>query len=529
MEQFNTFYEIIKNNPILSTLFATIFFAGIVRITNILKELSKNIATKVSQQLKILFEQLTNLDKINKLDRLTESYGSIEKINEKLSLFQEASEKYGNDYLKRLILYNDYNNYLKNYSESTFEVIKCTEGIYNIPNDIVDYWKKKKQKHESEITGPVPTFEENIPNKLKLRINHILFKVMVTHQIMISKLVRYKDSSQKQDIEINQYTPIDLYSSYSISIKLAENVSDEEGSLLWFTNMKNAQTYAESKSVTFHYKKLNKIIASKKSVDVRRIHIFYGKNILQEHEIYINNVKSLFTTLLIEYLHGIQSRVVIIKKDHPNNSFCDSSNGNKYFWHIRDIFLLDYAIIFSKNSNDKDVKDRSYALGQRNVLCADFPAEMPEIVDVDQYEQEDKVHNIEDPLTFEMFKLHFLSLWNFKKYIRYLKYTKTNPIDYEYLKNRKNITVVGFFGFWSFIENCFLSESGEKLLDSQLLYSRLVANQTLNEKLGINDEKEYVDKLKKKIDFGFKPPEQEKGIIKFSKKFRENVKDFIVR
>ncbi len=197
---------------------------------------------------------------------------------------------------------------------------------------------------------------------------------------------------------------------------------------IWFTNMKLPSEYYEQEEVTNHVKDIHRLIVyNRQYIDVRRIHLFYEEFNDENKNMEENRKKSiaLYTTLLLEFFHGIESKIISIGDIHnfkpiinyTERKEIDENSGFK----SDNIFFIDYALYFSTcqeeyNETQKKVKALPY---ESCILCSDFGADIPTNVAKNENELKKehslcKVFEIRDPMLFAIFKLNFLNMWHSK-------------------------------------------------------------------------------------------------------------------
>lgn len=356
-------------------------------------------------------------------------------------------------------------------------------------------------------------------NKPKLWMDHILYNFMRQHIQSLLNIVNYKLEGK----------PCDLITSYEESVRTARNLSSNNGSLAWYINQRIPTTYIDANSVDYHLEKIFEIFHENVEVDVRRIHLFYenfflksgGRNFGEE------NTKSLFTILLIEYLHGIDNRVLSIAglDEVEKVVFRDHNDFPENF-----LFLLDFALYFSQDSHAEIQKlssadiisSSNYLYGEPKILCGDFTAENPKRAS-DTLEGEftyrtlrysmDKVYVLDNPIVYSMFKNYFLSMWNKDKYVNYLRNHFDEQIYNEGLKRLfgvldKHIIVYDFFDFWRKAKS---THGISKSFDDDIFESKFLWKISSKP---IPDRKQFINNLRKIIvNFDFSKYPDDKARI----------------
>ncbi len=361
----------------------------------------------------------------------------LEYIYKQLSIVDKHYTQEDADcFLERLIRFKG-SDYLKEYSNSAFDIHDRSKESEPVPEELKKLWKI---------------------DFLPVQMDHILFKVIKHNYYSLKSLLEYP--------LFKRSTPYNLKTTYDKSIEIADNIEDVDGSFLWFTNMKIPITYAKTSSVSRHYKGIHSIIISKKNIDVRRIHLFYDSFNNISNRGSKENSRALFTNLLLEYLHGINSRVLIVrdyKKLQAIAPWIDIA-GRK----IGDLFLLDYALNYSNTGQTESSK---YLKGDRFTLCADFSADLPEAEMSTEEHEKDKVYVLEEPLIFSLFQQHFFSLWNKDNYVEYIKTNFISERDQKIADVlRENLTLLDFFQFWEYS----VYDHWENLLDMNVFNNRYV-------------------------------------------------------
>ena len=264
-----------------------------------------------------------------------------------------------------------------------------------------------KSASEIDIRSRVLLQKQGSPelSTLNLRMNHILYKIIKHNSFSLFSLHSY-------NIEKN---PKNLLDSYKRSLEIADTIKDNK-SIAWYSNMKLPSTFLSSNSVKDHLSKLFVSISKSKDVDARRIHLLFEDKFhdsdYKENYNFDQECAYLIVTLISEYLHGINSRVLYIKNYEEMKKHILSRN------QVGNVFLLDYALY-----NIIHPTKTSYSGGEIHLLVADFTEEEP-IKKLEErtleYEAE-KIYDIKGPLIFSVFKNNFRSMWNRDKYINYLE------------------------------------------------------------------------------------------------------------
>lgn len=272
-------------------------------------------------------------------------------------------------------------------------------------------------------------------------MNHILYKLIKQNYFSLRALLQYGE---------NKDVPKNLKESYEKSAELAEEVSNGEESFLWFTNMKNPATYAGSEDVHRHCRRIHSTLLQKPKVIARRIHLFYAKHNQVGISGAIENSRSLFTNMLAEYLHGMESKVLWIS--NPDSIAYIVENDKRSGQKIGELYLLDYALHFSYSVNGPEgLVDGQWLPGKAHALCSDFTADTmvtenptERESDIKAY-QKNKVYVLDSPQVFSLMKLHFMSLWNLEKYAGFVEKAFG---DDSLTKARGNVEMLDFWQFW---------------------------------------------------------------------------------
>ncbi|MHB9011351.1 MAG: hypothetical protein ACYC49_03895 [Ignavibacteriaceae bacterium] len=388
----------------------------------------------------------------NNFQKFEEELDKAKKYNKLKPCYDELNKKYIE--LKNAfdLLENNFNKLKKNYSENIYDQLNQFEGFKLLNQFISGSYFINNRKHLQP----------------ELFMDHILYQFMIHNIFSLIKIVNY---------EVGSIT--NLEKSYIRSLEIMNNLNNNEGSLAWYINQRLPLTYIKANSVDIHLAEGIKVKKLKGSfsylfenelIDARRMHLFY--------DLYFGKYKyagehsdSLIFTLLLEFLNGIDNKVILINYNSVKNNMFnfikekDEKEGNNFFKLLTKskdilntpIFLLDFAIYFSKNTT-------GYLYGDADLLCADFTAENPtSFTKVDEasktgasyeYEQ-DKVYDLKNSVLFLLFKNYFLGLWNKDSYIEYLKNFSNkdeNIIDFgiELLVSKldKDIRVISFKQFW---------------------------------------------------------------------------------
>jgi len=235
--------------------------------------------------------------------------------------------------------------------------------------------------------------------------------------------------------------------SYDESVNIAKELNDDSKSYAWYSNMKLPTTYANSDNVKKHYKKLLEIFKNKPLIKVRRMHLFY-ESFLPENDNNIEQLKALFTILLVEFLMGIESKVVILKNINRNSDY-----KNHFYDFQSDIksdkgYLLDFALYHNEKRDYDGVYDNNYISLFAN-FCYEKPSNTSICNDDSKRETEfDKVYYISDYIIFHILRNYYISLWYKDGYIEYLK--KKTGVPYNIINiYEEKLKVMCFADFWN--------------------------------------------------------------------------------
>ncbi len=297
----------------------------------------------------------------------------VESVIEKLD---EMNKKYGNDWLDKLPSFNG-STLLKEY--------------------------QKKVCHIERFSLSKITIDE---------MTHLLYHIMSQHLFSFCNV----ENTLKGRTGANEETPLNLSGSYGLSVEIAKKLNNDSKSYAWFSNMKLPLTYINSSSVHDHYKELSKVLADLPLVKVRRLHLFY-ESLTHNPE----QLQALFTTLFVEFLMGIDSKIVLVKDvRYPlyKDYFYDFHNQVTYGKG----YLLDFALYHNEMRGYNGVYNKNY-----QSLFANFSYEKPDqnehrsIQDeVEEYELQ-KTYLINDYNIFQILRCYFISLWEKNDYVKYLK------------------------------------------------------------------------------------------------------------
>jgi len=342
-------------------------------------------------------------------------------------------------------------------------------------------------------------------------MDHILFNFMKQHILSLLNLVNYKLTKDK---------PIDLESSYVKSIEIANQLKNKDGSLAWYINQRIPTTYVKANSVKYHLENIFAIFCAKKEVDVRRIHLFYEKFFVYDEMKPFGylNTKALFTTLLLEYLHGIASKVLVIK---------NYDNVKQYLFRkgeeisLNSLFLLDFALYFSKDNYL--YPEKNYLYGKSHILCADFVAEDPHYKEDDNGQdaikrefdlrtesyEKDKVYVFKNNIIYSLFQNYFLSMWNKEEYFHFMDlHLKEQNANHELIELndilKNEIQVIDFLDFW---KEAMGSTTIDNLFDTNIFSAKYSWN---SPKIAGKNKKQSLKKILEIIT-EFEPKENEKN------------------
>jgi len=473
---------------------------------------------KIIEKINVYFPQDFKISSISDIHQFLESLHNI--INslkeERLNLINNLLSVINyfepdNDFKDHKILDEDLfsNDLINPYLEKILGEIAEIEIKYKSKqkkNFIPRLKKFNGYKYLSEYSHSAFDINDKSQLDLLLKMDHILFKIIKQNYLSLRSLLKY---------EIKGQLPKDLDTSYKYSIKVARNLIDEDGSFLWFTNMKNPETYGTMKEVQDHYKGINEVLTRSTKIDARRIHLFYDMYNIRDNEVAECNSKYLFTYMLIEILHGMDCKVLLVK---DKNMLEEIIEGNKKAgYKISDLFLLDYAINYSTRPNDI-----RYLKGKRNVLCADFSAESILTDEGDlqkkrsQYKKE-KVFVFDGPLLFSIFKHHYLSIWNLDEYIKYIneRYEGDDEIILSYKDLYSCLEIMDFFSFCKY--SCY---SMKELLHEGIFEKLYIYNEAKN-KRGLS-KSEVTNVLNEVIDL-------DGGSLSFKEDFLDKAEKIILR
>lgn len=253
-------------------------------------------------------------------------------------------------------------------------------------------------------------------------MTHLLYHMMSQHLFSFCNV----ENTLNENISINKsLNPADLSQSYGLSKVIAKELNNDSKSYAWFSNMKLPTTYIGTPSVIRHYKELSKILAERPLVKVRRLHLFY-ESLTDDRA----QLKALFTTLLVEFLMGIESKIVLVKdSEYPEYK--------AHFYNFKDQvtydkgYLLDFALYHNEIRDYDGVYNDNY-----RSLFANFCYEKPFRGDdatikrnkVLQYTKQ-KIYLIDDYNIFQVLRCYFISLWDKPDYVKYLESKKSfNPL-----------------------------------------------------------------------------------------------------
>ena len=385
-----------------------------------------------------------------------------------------------------------YKQLLKELSEKTTELEQCQATLKTINETYGDVINIIKTFDGANILKGYLNNVYNVNLRSKIPINQYTF-TMPSEKIKNPTL--YMDHIlfhfMRQDISslvtILNYeltnNPYDLKSSYKRSAQHAGNLENHKRSLAWFINLKIPTTYKDSDSVIRNQKSIFKIFQNKQLVDARRMHLFYDEFFRQPDSLFKGQLKTLFTTLLLEFLHGIESRVIYVKNldDFKNTVFVEDKKSLD-----NPFFMLDFALYYSfKGENTERAEPAgeliNHLRGTTHVLCSDFVAEIPDFnklfnkmngtLNQDEIElmikryESDKVYDFTNPYIYSIFKNYFLSFWHKDKYELFLTDLITqhkancncvdrNNCNFKELETilntlRDDIAIFDFLDFWT--------------------------------------------------------------------------------
>jgi len=266
-------------------------------------------------------------------------------------------------------------------------------------------------------------------------ITHLLYNLMHQHSFSFLDITHKLKSGEIRNLE----------DSYNKSLEIAKKLNDDSKSFAWYSNMKLPMTYIGSSSVKRHYKELSEIFESLPLVKVRRIHLFY-ESFLPEYTNDINKeyntkqLSALFTTLFVEFLMRVESKVVIVKdvqfEDYKNYFYDFQGNitNNKGF-------LLDFALYHNEMREYDGVYKKNYTS-----LFADFCYEMPNPNPKGhKLYASGKVYNISDYNIFHLLRSYYISLWEKDDYVEYLKNIESTSSQVEIYNS---LQVLSIHQFW---------------------------------------------------------------------------------
>jgi hypothetical protein len=338
-------------------------------------------------------------------------------------------------------------NLKSKYGEDIIERLEDFKG-YKLLSSYLDYAYKIDNRKKI-----LPDFDS--------KMTHLLFKIIKHHTFSFFDLLYYNPKGK----------PYDLETSYKTSAAIASSINDDKENIAWYSNMKLPSTYSVTDEVYKHYSYLwegfndeeydysknNCGILQTKNADVRRIHIYFDK--LNDGKLNEETIK-LFTTLMIEFLLGIESKVLIINNYHKIKSKIISLSKDTEA-EILSIFLLDFALYYNKSNNT----GYSHLPGDYYSLCSDFVFEDLDDRKIDseirkENYQKEKVYLFNDPKIYAIFKYYFLSIWNLEAYVSFLE--KQHPeiflngedkLKTEFIDTLKNnFRTLDFFSFWRYIK-----------------------------------------------------------------------------
>ncbi|MFC1565145.1 hypothetical protein ACFL6G_09435, partial [candidate division KSB1 bacterium] len=277
--------------------------------------------------------------------------------------------------------------------------------------------------------------------------------------------------------------PIILKNDFRVFEKYAEHksVSSVPNNLIWLSNMKTPLDFFKADSVAMQYKEINKLIIQNDNINVRRIHIFYDDFNNSDHPIDQKMSEALFTSMLLELLHGIQSKVVIIKNktDFLEEIIPGKRNSG---YKMGDIFLLDGALYYSQNSthgiNSKWNEEFNFLPGKAVALYSNFSADSKKDIDYtkkseqeikDYFKLREKIHEndrifeLDDPSVYVILKQNYQKIWNYDKYLESLimNYSNDEQIVNKVINYSLNLQVLDFFEFCNYSNHVALLNDPE--------------------------------------------------------------------
>jgi hypothetical protein len=364
--------------------------------------------------------------KVNDIKQKDEQISALElrakDLDEKLKVCKKLALKYEGldcDVLTEFGAPKLLGKYIKDTSEVNKRSVPPPIVTPLLIRNVKDYFK---EKHNNEDIGAIDGETD-----LSLDMNHILFYFMRFNIMSLMNIVDYPNDASN---------PVNLRTSYGRSIEVARSIRDADGSLAWYINQLIPSTYVSANSVTHHLRSTFDLFIQKHSIDVRRIHLFYPEFFTHTQSNFARtNIKALFTTLLLEFLHGVDSRVLCVKNyEKARDIILAPREHEKGRSIVADypMLLLDFALYFSIEPDSPS----GFMGGIPRVLCANFMAtEMSsedkleqertqdEVLRTREYERQ-RVYDFDNPMLYGMFKTCFLSLWNLGKYRDYLSILK---------------------------------------------------------------------------------------------------------
>ncbi|MDR2497418.1 MAG: hypothetical protein LBD21_09870 [Tannerellaceae bacterium] len=310
-----------------------------------------------------------------------------------LTRVQQMNDKYGQDWLKKLPDFN-----------GSSILMKYHEHIYDI----------------EEISN------KDTENKKKL--THLLYHMMNQHVISFIEL-----SNSIHEANLNK--------AFSAAVEEFKKLKGE-GSYAWFSNMKLPTSFARNSNVEKYYKEFFEAFNDdNKDIEVRRIHLLY-ENLL--HNKNVEQLTNLFIILLIEYLFGIESKVLLVKSNCKTEQL--------FHFSMNDIencrgYLLDFALFYKPNEiNGSKLFENHIS------LFADFCFEKEEENPPIDFNKQ-SVYRINDYNTFHILKGYYLSLWEKDRYIEYLEKDPvfsgdTKIKDTIELYKKDSLETLSFFEYW---------------------------------------------------------------------------------
>lgn len=286
--------------------------------------------------------------------------------------------------------------------------IICFIFIYrsrNINTILRSFFIVNDVKHVGENVKKIANIETKTKDsKKKENLNHIAYFYDSNNGRMLEELEKYEVR------EDNNNYPHSTISSFQFVIKAIQEINDRKGNYIWFINLLDPKVWFQNNQWKKNY--IERIFLEKKkkkALSMRRLHI------LKKGDYYNRSlIKDINTMLILEWLVGIENKILLIDTDKVESWGMNSVFGGEY--------LIDYVLFNSTDDNNP------FEAGKRFIACSDV---IPYFLKKNEEMKNVKVYNIKNNHSFSRFYENFLTFWHFNTFVELKKNEEAKKITNE--------------------------------------------------------------------------------------------------